>query len=241
MRRLQVYRETFEKVIEEFKLYGPILSKIKDFYDETIESFDLDDKELEELRSTVRSLLEKNENRLLLKYERKRSIKLERQLDFMISENERLKAELKEKLTLYAKHLPPDVQERVKKDRDESNLYAVDEDPITMYENRIGQLKDEIAQKSEQMTALQQELETDYVPKELKEKTEQVLKEAESEYETLQNRHQFLRQDLAAKQSLAAKLEHSIREKEEQYQFLIGEYTQLTESLNQSKKGESAS
>ncbi|KAJ1566416.1 hypothetical protein HK096_001503, partial [Nowakowskiella sp. JEL0078] len=77
MKRLAVYSNCFSKIIENFRIYGPLLSEIKSEYDAVISNFHSDQHELEFLRMKVQKLLSQNENRLLLKYERSKGQELE--------------------------------------------------------------------------------------------------------------------------------------------------------------------
>ena len=64
--RLAIYSHTFDTLIQEFKTYGPLLADIKKVYDGIISHFQLNQQELDTLRSKVQKLYANNENRLLL-------------------------------------------------------------------------------------------------------------------------------------------------------------------------------
>ncbi|KAJ3248238.1 hypothetical protein HK104_007735, partial [Borealophlyctis nickersoniae] len=86
LRRLQVYSSIFDMIIQEFKSFGPLLADIKAEYDRTIHALTTASPthptdELRFLRTKVQKLLSQNENRMLVKYERKRSKELERALE----------------------------------------------------------------------------------------------------------------------------------------------------------------
>ncbi|KAJ3335434.1 hypothetical protein HDU83_000315 [Entophlyctis luteolus] len=121
LRKLRVYQHTFDKIIAEFKQYGPVLAEIK------------------------------NENRLLLRFERKKSVRMEAIIAQLKKENEFLASELKRKLALYASYLPPTVLSE--KRRDDELLaevehmipkHAAGDDPITLYEKKINALEEEV-------------------------------------------------------------------------------------------------
>ncbi|KAJ3108936.1 hypothetical protein HDU97_009669 [Phlyctochytrium planicorne] len=236
IKRLQVYSACFDKIINEFKTFSPILAEIKAEYDHVINSFDFDQTELEFLRAKVRKLIAQNQNRLLLRYERRKSNDLERRVEKYKEENENLKSELRRKLAIYASYLPPSaIHEKRKNDpmlnEIETQIYAENEDPITIYERKIQQLSEETSSKTIEIDRLTKAQKEDFVPKSYSDKIYDTLKETETSYEKLKIKSAELEQELSEKQSLVAKLENSLREKEEQYHFLISEYTGLSEAI----------
>ncbi|KAI9341883.1 hypothetical protein BDR26DRAFT_1006844 [Obelidium mucronatum] len=242
MKRLQVYRYVFDRIIEDFRHYGPILAEIKNEYDTFISSYSLDQNELVFLRNKVRKLLAQNENRLLLKFERKKSIQMESLIAHLKDENEFLNSELRRKLTLYASYLPPAIlSERKREDvmltEVEPNIkkFQPGEDPITLYEKQIKNLTDEGNAKSTEIAHLKKAQNEDFVAKQIHTILESEHDQVTEKYSQLKETHAHLEEELKTKVSTVAKLEAALREKEEQYHFLIAEYTGLTESM--AKKG----
>ncbi|KAJ3010762.1 UNVERIFIED_CONTAM: Translin-associated factor X-interacting protein 1 [Siphonaria sp. JEL0065] len=242
MKRLQVYRYVFDRIIDDFKYYGPILAEIKNEYDTFISSYSMDQNELVFLRNKVRKLLAQNENRLLLKFERKKSIQMETLIAHLKDENEFLNSELRRKLTLYASYLPPAIlSERKREDtmltEVEPNIrkFQPGEDPITMYEKQIKGLTDEGQAKSAEIEKLKTAQEQDFVAKPIYDLLEADHEDVNEKFSKLKETHAHLEEELKQKVSTVAKLEAALREKEEQYHFLIAEYTGLTESM--AKKG----
>ncbi|KAI8622597.1 hypothetical protein BC830DRAFT_1088964 [Chytriomyces sp. MP71] len=238
LRRLQVYRYVFDRLIAEFRHYGPILAEIKSEYDAFIASYSLDQNELNFLRVKVRKLLAQNENRLLLKFERKKSIQMETLIEHLKAENDFLNSELRRKLALYASYLPQ--QSLNEKKRDDTMLreiepgikrFSVGEDPITLYEKQIKTLAEEGNSKSAEIARLRKAQQDEYVPREVHDTLDINHKEVMSKYLDLTDVHEKLQEELKNKLAMVAKLEAALKEKEDQYHFLIAEYTGLTESM----------
>ncbi|KAJ3212807.1 hypothetical protein HDU67_003612, partial [Dinochytrium kinnereticum] len=241
IRRLQVFSSCFDRIIGEFKSYSSILAEIKAEYDLIIRNFDFDQTELEFLRAKVRKLIAQNQNRLLLRYERRKSNELEKKVESLKDENENLKSELRRKLALYASYLPPStLHEKRKNDallaEIEPQAFLENEDPITQYERKIQQLSEETQQKTSEIDRLTRSQQEDYVPKTLSNKLADSLKETETNYDKLKSKSAELESVLSEKQALVTKLENALREKEEQYHFLISEYTGLTEAVKGREK-----
>ncbi|KND04674.1 uncharacterized protein SPPG_08837 [Spizellomyces punctatus DAOM BR117] len=237
-RRLQVYSAAFEKVIAEFKLYGPILAEIKNEYDKTIASFHNDQRELNFLRTKVQKLLSQNENRLLLKYERRKSKRLEKQLEELEAENHQLRDDLRRKLAIYAAYLPSSTLEKKKKEdttlaeiADEIKSFKIGDDPVSVYERKIGALEVEVTERNGQIEALKKAQAEDYVPRAEKEKTDVALREAETRLEDLQRQNALLEQELHDQKAELSTVSSTLREKQEQYQFLLKEYNELSEAV----------
>jgi hypothetical protein len=72
-----VYRAAFERLISEFKQYGPLLAEIKKAYDNTVAQSVADSNEIYFLKCKIQTLMSENENRNLLKAERRRVRELE--------------------------------------------------------------------------------------------------------------------------------------------------------------------
>ncbi|KAI8918127.1 hypothetical protein BC831DRAFT_483002 [Entophlyctis helioformis] len=236
--RLQIYSECFEKLIAEFRTYAPLLAEIKNEYDRTVLSFQSDQNELNFLRTKVQKLLSQNENRLLLKFERKRAKELEGQVDALRVENEKLKAELRRKLAIYASYLPASILHEKKKDdqllvevENQIRTYAAGEDPITMAERHVELLKEEIDAKVEEIEDLKRLQEREYVPRITKEKVEEALHDVEDRLKRFTEKNNSLESQLIEKHSEIRQLESTLREKEQQYQFLITEYNELSEAV----------
>ncbi|KAJ3191949.1 Translin-associated factor X-interacting protein 1 [Irineochytrium annulatum] len=261
LRRLQVYSACFDKIIAEFKTFGPILAEVKAEYDGIINSFNFDQAELDFLRTKVRKLLAQNENRLLLKFERKKSNQLEKTVERLKNENENLRAELKRKLAIYATYLPASVLHEKRREEpllsDVENTiktYGISDDPISLYERRIEMLTNDVCvwklttfalivpleqqtnEKASEIESLKKSQVEDFIPKATGDKLSDHLKETEMNYDQLRKKSDEMQQELTSKQLLVTKLEAALREKEEQYQFLIGEYTGLTEAYAKGNK-----
>ncbi|KAJ3130753.1 Clathrin heavy chain linker domain-containing protein 1 [Physocladia obscura] len=260
MRRLQVYRYVFDRIITDFKHYGPILAEIKAEYDSFIASHNLDQNELIFLRGKVRKLLAqvnhnpsstmiaiftanlaffKNENRLLLKFERKKSIQMETLIVHLKHENDFLNTELKRKLALYASYLPPALLSE-KKCTDSmiaqvesmiDNKFGPGDDPISRYEKQICGLTDDVQIKAAEISKLKTAQEQDFVPKSTHVKLGSDHIEITEKFSKLKKMHEQLEEELKAKNLSVGKLESALKEKEEQYHFLIAEYTGLAESM----------
>ncbi|KAJ3049498.1 hypothetical protein HDU99_008888 [Rhizoclosmatium hyalinum] len=157
-------------------------------------------------------------------------------------ENEFLNSELRRKLTLYAGYLPPGILSEKKREDSvlhevEPNItrYTAGEDPITNYEKQIKNLTEEGNAKSSEIARLKKAQEEDFVAKPLYDLLDGEHDEMTESYTKLKETHAILEEDLKNKVATVAKLEAALREKEEQYHFLIAEYTGLTESI--AKKG----
>lgn len=237
LRRLQVFSSCFDRVISEFKTYGPILAEIKCEYDKVISTYQYDEKERNFLRAKVQKLLSQNENRLLLKYERKKSNHLEVEIQSLQDENSHLKLELKRKLALYSKYLPPSVLAEKKKEAEELPPLEKDmdplesDDPITLYEKKIEKLQMEVEAKTAEVNGLKTSLDNEYVSKEAADKLAESYNEIEAILNKIKERTQLLEQELASKQIQLTSTEASLQEKEDQYLFLITEYNELSEKL----------
>ena len=68
-------------IIEEFPTFGNLLAQIKSEYDRLLTAFYTDQQELDFLRTKVVKLVSVNENRLLLKYEKRKCKDLEDSVD----------------------------------------------------------------------------------------------------------------------------------------------------------------
>lgn len=71
-RRMQIFGVVFERIIQDFKVFGPVLAEIKAEYDKIIQAVRTEDDEVDSLRAKVRKLLSQNENRLQLDFEVKK-------------------------------------------------------------------------------------------------------------------------------------------------------------------------
>ena len=87
--RLTVYSTAFDRIISEFKQYGPLLARIKKAYDQTVDQCQSEDSEIRFLKAKVQKLLAQNENRSLLRHERMRTLQLEEQVAVLAEENQK--------------------------------------------------------------------------------------------------------------------------------------------------------
>ncbi|KAL5037095.1 hypothetical protein BDV3_006197 [Batrachochytrium dendrobatidis] len=246
-KRLMVYSECFEKLIMEFKTYAPLLAEIKHEYDKTVLSFQGDQNELNFLRTKVQKLLSQNENRLLLKFERKKAKELEMQVNSLLAENDKLKSELRRKLAIYASYIPASIFYEKKKSDSllaevESQIkhYDVGEDPITVSERQVEILKKDIESKVEKINDMKRIQDLEFVPRITKEKIEETVREIEEKLKKCIEKNDGLETRLSDKQSHIRQLENTLREKEQQYQFLITEYNELSEAVASSLNKKSA-
>ncbi|KAJ3015652.1 hypothetical protein HKX48_004441 [Thoreauomyces humboldtii] len=234
-RRLQVYSAVWERVINEFKLYGPVLAEIKashrNEYDKTVASFQNDQRELYFLRTKVQKLLSQNENRLLIKYERRKIKALEAKYAALEAENHQLKEDLRRKLAMYAAYLPPSVLETKKKEdpaleelEEGIKVYKLGEDPISKYESRIESLEQEVALRDTQITSLHRVQEEEFVPKAEKEGLEKSLGHAEIELASLKSQNATLQTQIADQKTRLEHIAATVKEKQTQYDFLYKEY-----------------
>ncbi|KAJ3121564.1 hypothetical protein HK098_003596 [Nowakowskiella sp. JEL0407] len=253
MKRLSAYSTCFSEIIGTFNNYKPILSEIKAEYDAIISSFQNDQTELQFLRTKVQKLLSQNENRLLLRYERSKSKDLESKVEKLQSENEQLKAELKRKLLIYAGYLPPSVLHEKRKEEPsiiknlmpemyssyffpvlataEFKFHPTGEDPISIYERQIGILENEINTRKLVIGDLKRKMEDQYVPKELKEKLEEKLAEAENKLYSLTEKYREVESQIAKQREENKKLSENLAKSEEEYGFLLKEYNELCEAV----------
>ncbi|KAI8909463.1 hypothetical protein DFJ77DRAFT_472613 [Powellomyces hirtus] len=237
-RRLQVYSAVWDKVIKEFKLYGPVLSEIKNEYDKTVANFHNDQRELNFLRTKVQSLLSQNENRLLIKYERRKTRALEAKYAALEAENEQLKADLRRKLAMYAAYLPPSVLEQKKKDDpvleaigSEIKTYKLGEDPISRYENQIDSLSKDVSRCETEISDLRKSHAVDYVLRSEKDAVETALVYAEANLEELRAQNSALQKQVAEQQTELDTVTAGVKERQQQYEFLYKEYNELSEAV----------
>ncbi|KAJ3151188.1 Translin-associated factor X-interacting protein 1 [Geranomyces michiganensis] len=235
-RRLQVYAAVWEKVITQFRLYGPLLAEIKNEYDKTIANFHNDQRELNFLRTKVQSLLSQNENRLLIKYERRKTKALEAKYAALEAENEELKGELRRKLAMYAAYLPPSVLEQRKKEDPaleslEVKSYKPGEDPISVFESQIENLTATTEAQEVELTALRKSITEDCVPRVEKETAEASLATAQLTVEELKAQTAALQTQVEAQRAELETATASLKEKQAQYDFLYREYNELSEAV----------
>ncbi|KAI8585477.1 hypothetical protein BDZ88DRAFT_21657 [Geranomyces variabilis] len=235
-RRLQVYAAVWEKVIAQFKLYGPVLAEIKNEYDKTIANFHNDQRELNFLRTKVQSLLAQNENRLLIKYERRKTKALEAKYAALEAENEELKGELRRKLAMYAAYLPPSALEQRKKEDSvleslEIKTYKLGEDPISVYESQIETLTARTAAQDGELQTLRKTIAEDCVPRVEKESAEASLATAQLTVEELKAQTAALRTQVEEQRAELETATASVLEKQAQYDFLYREYNELSEAV----------
>ncbi|KAL2912192.1 Clathrin heavy chain linker domain-containing protein 1 [Polyrhizophydium stewartii] len=233
MSRLRVYSQCFEMLIAEFRTYAPIFAEIKarKQYDKTVLSFQSDQSELNFLRTKVQKLLSQNENRLLLKFERKKAKELEMQVEGLKAENERLKSDLRRKLAIYASYLPASLLHEKKKDDPllaeveyQIRNFGLGDDPISVAERQIEALKAEVNAKLDEIDDIKQTQEREFVPRITKEKIEESLHDIEEKLKRYIEKNNGLETQLMERQAGIRQLEATLREKEQQYQFLITEY-----------------
>ncbi|KAJ3415263.1 hypothetical protein HDV05_005273 [Chytridiales sp. JEL 0842] len=246
-KRLQAYHASFEKVIGAVKDCGDILADIKAEYEIVFQSMERKQRELHFLRSKARKLISQNENYQLLHFEQKQSAANEEKLEAIQKENKWLMAEAKRKLSLYVGYMRPSSKRDIKKndtinaqipvDLSTRTLEAVGVDPISAYRADISQLGDRCLQMAESYRLLKEEKENNFVPIGEKHVLEEQLKTVEEKIGDFKSRNVALEDQLGEVEALVVRLESSLKEKEDQYHFLISEYTEL---MQKSAKKESA-
>ncbi|KAJ3039537.1 hypothetical protein HDV00_012113 [Rhizophlyctis rosea] len=229
LRRLQVFSSLFETIIAEFRTLGPILSEIKAEYDKTIRAYAEQAGDLRALRTKVAKLVAQNENRMLVKYEKRRADELGRRLAEVREENERLRTDLRRKLAVYAGYLPPSLLEDQKQKGEvpptTPSFDIGTNDPITLYERKIALLTSQLEEATNDAAAAREEMRKEFVRKDVVDRVEGALKVAEGQITTLKQTNAGLETDLKATQVELKKVEENLKGKEEQYRFLLKEYT----------------
>jgi len=237
--RLNVYSRTWENIILEFKTYGPLLAKIKKIYDDTIASYKDDQGQLGFLRNKVSNLLAKNENRMLLKVERKKVSRLHEEIQLLLQEKEKLKQDTFRKLSIYAAYIPEsfkddldDGQNEVVKDSITKirELISKGMDPLTCLETQVQELKDQVAQKSDMLEELQESISKDYVSKVSKELVDESLVQVKEKLSKVLEVNKDQELNLKKLNLELENLKYVQRDKEVQYDILLKEYTDLTEA-----------
>ncbi|KAJ3307242.1 hypothetical protein HDV03_001727 [Kappamyces sp. JEL0829] len=228
--RLQIYSQCFEKIIQDFTTYGPLLADIKASdakeYDNTVSSFRSQEDEFQFLRTKVQKLLSQNENRMMLKFEKQRCRELEDNIAVLEKENVRLKEEMEYKMQVYASYLPRTVLKDQKAD-----AFEYGKDPLSIRDKAIAEKDKLLAEKIKQVEDLKRAQEEEYVPRITKEKLEENFKSLEEKFKIYVEANVGLETELQAKRELVRHLETGLREKEQQYQFLVAEYSELSEGL----------
>ncbi|KAI8805651.1 hypothetical protein BJ742DRAFT_855780 [Cladochytrium replicatum] len=231
--RLEIYSRAFDVLIDHhFRMTAPLLGEIKWAYDEVVRTCCRDQSErVAYLAAKCQRLIAQNENRVLLKFERRRARELEVAVDLLRVENEKLKLELKRKLALYAGYLPPSLLHEKRKEDPmlveidhQIRLYNVGEDPITQYERRIEILEGELVGEKRELENLRRQLEEEYCPKSMLDDQGRTLAASENKVEALSSHNRELELEIAMKRTELANVEGELRKKDEQYQFLLSEY-----------------
>ncbi|KAI8807169.1 hypothetical protein BJ742DRAFT_813688 [Cladochytrium replicatum] len=238
--RLEIYSRAFDALIDNhFRMTAPLLGEIKRAYDEVVRTCCRDQSErVAYLAAKCQRLMAQNENRVLLKFERRRARELEVAVDLLRVENDKLKLELKRKLALYAGYLPPSLlHEKRKEDPmlveidNQIRLYNVGEDPITQYERRIEMLEEELIGEKRELENVRRRLEEEYCPKSMLDDQGRTLVVSENNVGALSSHNHELELEIAMKQTELANVEGELKKKDEQYQFLLSEYNKLSEAV----------
>ncbi|KAI8896845.1 hypothetical protein BC833DRAFT_650056 [Globomyces pollinis-pini] len=241
LKRLCVYAACFEQIIQEFTTYGPILAEIKNEYDRIISSYQTNEQEFVFLRTKVQKLLAQNENRMLLKFEKQNSKELQKKIIQLTEENNKIKSEMVYKLSIYACYLPESfTRERQKTDSilnqpDNKKMFEHGSDPLSIKDGIINERDMLIKEKLEEIEHLKKQQETEFVPRITKEKLEETLHILQEKYDRYSIENKKLEEDYLQLKDTAKSLETQLREKEQQYQFLVAEYSELNESINKNK------
>nr|KAJ3419869.1 hypothetical protein HK105_006409 [Polyrhizophydium stewartii] len=197
--RLQQYQDFLRSELEANNCpdQGPDMSRLRQEYDKTVLSFQSDQSELNFLRTKVQKLLSQNENRLLLKFERKKAKELEMQVEGL-----KVLAEVEYQI----------------------RNFGLGDDPISVAERQIEALKAEVNAKLDEIDDIKQTQEREFVPRITKEKIEESLHDIEEKLKRYIEKNNGLETQLMERQAGIRQLEATLREKEQQYQFLITEY-----------------
>ena len=217
-------------------------------YDDAISSFTSEKDELGFLRNKVQHLLAKNENRLLLKLERKKASRLQGQIESLKGilnwinfkdESKKLKEESFRKLAIYSAYIPEHLLKDKLDDQNEllqesiSKIRATIEsgiDPLSCLESQVTGLKQEVLEKNEIIQDLQTAISKDYVSKASKYLVDESLLEVK---EKLGKVVQVNREQELTLKNLLLELENLksvLKDKEIQYESLSKEYTELSEA-----------
>ncbi|KAJ3318268.1 hypothetical protein HDV06_000711 [Boothiomyces sp. JEL0866] len=232
--RLSVFASCFEQIIQEFTTFGPLLAEIKAEYDKIINNYQQKEDEFTFLRTKVQKLISQNENRFLLRFEKQKCAELEQKIQALEIENEKLKKDMIYKLTVYASYLPESIlAQHRKKDPmmqhvGEIQQFEIGKDPLSLKDQAISDRDKLIREKMLEIQELRQKQETEFVPRVTKEKIEENLRILE----TYSDQNAQYEIELSEKKERVRTLENQLREKEQQYQFLVAEYSELSESLN---------
>lgn len=191
------------------------------------------------LRNKVSHLLAKNENRVLLKVERKKVSRLQQEIKELKEEQARMKKDTFRKLSIYSAYIP----EHFVKDRlDDQNDLLKDSiakirstiedgmDPLTCLEAQVEGLQAEVAVKSEIIQELQSSISTNYVTKASKELVDESLLEAKEKLGKVLELNKEQESCIKKFNSELDNLKSVLRDKENQYETLSKEYTELSEA-----------
>lgn len=243
--RLQLYSACFDRLISEFKVFGPLLAEIKSEYDKLVYVLATDQQELDSLRLKVQQLLNENSNRLLLKLEQQKILQLEMNLQDSHAANEALKKELVEKVAVYASYLPASVY-REKREADpllqtlhnDSKIpnFLPGEDPISKLAAINEETKAVVADLKQQLAKVKHEKEHESVPRDIADALQNDLKTVSDKLAFLQLKNLELESVVQAKEAELGKLESQIKDKEDSYNFLLGEYKTLAEQIDSKSK-----
>ncbi|KAJ3052480.1 hypothetical protein HK097_006214, partial [Rhizophlyctis rosea] len=235
LRRLQLFSAMFETIIAEFKNLGPVLAEIKAEYDKTIHAYAHSTSDLRFLRTKVAKLVAQNENRMLVKYEKRRANELEKRLEEVRGDNDRLRTDLRKKLAVYAGYLPHSLLEEEKMKGEVPVITQPFDigtnDPITLYERKIASLSEQLTDATNDAASTKEEMRKEFVRKDVMERVEGALKVAESQITSLKQTNAALESDLKQTQTELGTVEKGLKDKEEQYRFLMKEYTELSEAV----------
>lgn len=235
LKRLQIFSTCFEKLIEDFSTHGTLLAEIKKEYDITVTSFQSHEEELTFLRTKVQKLLSQNENRMMLKFEKQKCRELESKIAIVETENSRLKEEMVYKLSVFAAYLPKSILS------EEKASFEYGKDPLSVRDKAIAEKDKALEEKMREIEELRRAQEDDFVPRVTKEKIEENLKILEEKFKECVESNAMLENSVRTKKEHIKSLETELREKEQQYQFLVAEYSELSEGLQASKLQENYS
>ncbi|KAI8897432.1 hypothetical protein BC833DRAFT_649583 [Globomyces pollinis-pini] len=241
LKRLSIYSNCFEQLIQEFTSFAPILADIKKEYDRIISSYESNEQEFIFLRTKVQKLLAQNENRMLLKFETQKSQDLNKQIDQLKAENEKLKSEMRYKLSTYASYIPEAIlnQHKIHDDFlaniDTSPFFSLEGDPLKAKDEIIDEQDRLIKEKIKEIQSLMSNRDADFVPKVTKDKIEETIKHLNDKYQNYLEKNRIMESDFVLKKESIRQMESQLKLKEQQYQFLVIEYNQIAENLKPEK------
>lgn len=191
------------------------------------------------LRNKVSHLLAKNENRILLKVERKKVSRLQQEIKELREQQDKMKQDAFRKLSIYSAYIPEhflkdklDDQNELLKDSIARIRASIENgmDPLTCLESQVQGLQSEVIQKSEIIHELQTSISKKYVSKASKDLVDESLAEVKEKLGKLLDVNKDQESSLKKLNSELDNLKSLLKDKENQYEVLSKEYAELSEA-----------